>query len=52
MHIVYILSLRGYPETWLGKRVDFLDSERIFHQQRSARTWHSKVIDESSIPQI
>src|SRR5438128_4460562 len=31
--------LRGYPETGLGKKADFLDSERISHQQRSAPLW-------------
>jgi len=31
------MPLRDYPETLLGKKVDFLDSERIASQQRSAR---------------
>ena len=41
-------SLRGYPETGVGKRVELFDSERTFYQDRSAQLWFIEYSIESN----
>jgi hypothetical protein len=42
-------TLRGYPETGVGKTVDLLDSWRTSYQHRSARPWFIEYCRERTI---
>jgi hypothetical protein len=44
------VELRGYPETWLGKKVDVLDRWRLSHPPRSVRPCGRKASLGNGLP--